>query len=156
MNDSQTRADKRLNSHQGFTLIEVMVAMAIFTIGILSIYALQITAVNGNASSIRRTQALTWATDRIEKLADTPFTDATLNAGTFTPAADSDGIDNDSDGRVDEAGEAGNYAISWTITDLDLSGDGTNDAKRIRVQVDWIERGTASRSTYLNVIKTEI
>ena len=49
----------------GFTLIEVMIALAIFSIGILGMYALQISSINGNTSARNRTQAIAWAANRI-------------------------------------------------------------------------------------------
>ena len=147
--------NKMADGQQGFTLVEILIAMAVFVIGILALYVMQISSTHGNASARKRSLALAMTEDRLEKLANTPFTDAALNAGTTTPAANADGIDNNINGVVDEAGETGDYTILWTIADFDLSGDGANDAKAIRVQVGWTDRGR-TRSTFLNVFKIDL
>jgi len=46
------------NSESGFTLIEVVVAMAILTIGILAIIAIQYSVVNGNTNANVVTQEM--------------------------------------------------------------------------------------------------
>ena len=43
--------DSRCN--QGFTLIEVLIALAIFAVGFLALSSMQITAINTNANSRR-------------------------------------------------------------------------------------------------------
>lgn len=110
------------NQSQGFTLIEVLIAMAIFSIGILGVAAMQTSSTRGNSAAGRVTSNLTWAADRVEELMALPYAHADLIAGNHSVAAGNltaatDGIDNNSDGRIDEAGETGNIAIQWTVTD---------------------------------------
>ena len=57
----------RLN-HYGFSLIEVMIAMAIFSIAILGMSAMMITAVQSVTLSRNRTTAVTLARDKMENL----------------------------------------------------------------------------------------
>ena len=40
-----------------------------------------------------------------------------LTNGTHTPAQAADGVDNDSDGTTDEAGETGPIVVSYTVAD---------------------------------------
>ena len=106
----------------GFTLIEVMIAMVIFAIGILAMFSMQISATNTNAAARVYTQESNWAVDRIEKLMRLPYGDADLSGGDHSVAAGNltqatDGIDNDNDGKIDEAGESGPITISWTVQD---------------------------------------
>lgn len=61
VNDNQIR-------QQGFTLIEVMMAMVILGIGIMSIVALQTRDAMYNNSSRRQTLAYTYAMDQVEYL----------------------------------------------------------------------------------------
>ena len=112
------------HNNQGFTLIEIIVAMVIFAIGILSVAALQTKATKGNISANRSTRAFTWCSDRMEMLMSLPYTDANLNAGPhsedngdFDQATDL--IDNDYDGEIDEAGETGDIDIEWLVVDND-------------------------------------
>ena len=45
---------------QGFSLIEVMVAITIFAIGLLAVVTMQLTAIKGNSYSRRMTEADIW------------------------------------------------------------------------------------------------
>ena len=53
---------------RGFSLLEVVVALGIFSIGILAIAGLQITATSGNAKARFATEAATHAQDVAERL----------------------------------------------------------------------------------------
>ena len=53
---------------RGFTLIETLLAMAIFSIGILAVGSMQISAINNNASARMRTEATILASERVEEL----------------------------------------------------------------------------------------
>jgi type II secretion system protein I len=57
----------------GFTLIEVMIATAIMTIGLLSLASLQIAMIRGNAFSQRMTTAASVAEAKMEQLKNTPL-----------------------------------------------------------------------------------
>ncbi len=119
--------------HGGFTLVEVMIGMVIFAIGILSVAAMQTGATRGNTSANKTTRAFTVCSDRMEFLKSLPYTDARLIAGNYPqilPAAENDDIDNDYDGAIDEAGETGQVDLTWTIAD-------NVNTKRIDVTVTW-------------------
>jgi type IV pilus modification protein PilV len=141
---------------QGFSFIEVLIAMAIFAIGILAVGSMQISAINTNAKARNSTTVVTMAKDRAEELIALPYDDADLvgsaDPGTLhTPAASADGIDNDEDGQIDEAGEAGQVSISWNvIEDQPLPG-----TKSIRVTVTRTVR-TSQRSSTLDFIKANM
>lgn len=57
----------------GFTLIEVMAAIAILTIGILGVAAMQGSAIRANDRGYRLTEATTLAQDRLEYLKTQPY-----------------------------------------------------------------------------------
>jgi type IV pilus modification protein PilV len=116
---------------RGFTLIEVMFALAIFAIGILGLYALQLSSIKGNSSAGKRTQAVAWAANRMEILQETPFAD----------------IANGQETR-------GIYNIQWTAPQVDLNNDGDADARDIQINVTWKGLG-GSKSTRLNFIKIQ-
>ena len=83
---------------RGFTLIEVMIAMAIFSIGILAVGAMQINSTNTNTRARIHTEESTWVVDQIERLTALGYDDADLDAG-------------------DHAVVQGPYTVSWTVTD---------------------------------------
>jgi type IV pilus assembly protein PilV len=147
----------RKNScNQGFTLIEILIAMSIFAIGILAVGSMQISATNTNARARNTMTVVTMAKDRAEELTTLPYDHADLagsaDPGTVhTPAAGADGIDNDEDGQIDEAGETGQVSIRWNvIDDQPLSG-----TKSIRVTVVRTV-GTNQRSATLDLIKANM
>lgn len=55
-------------SEQGFTLIELMIAMVILGIGLFSIAALQVSNVRYNTGSKKSAEGYTWAMDQVERL----------------------------------------------------------------------------------------
>jgi len=68
----------RINN-RGFTLIEVMITLAIFSIGILAIAGLQISSINGNSSARIQTEATTLAVERLERLVALPYDHSDLD-----------------------------------------------------------------------------
>jgi type IV pilus assembly protein PilV len=133
--------------------MEVLIALAIFSIGILGVAAMQVSATNSSSFAGRVTTNTTWAMDRLEELMALPYTHADLSAGNHSVTAgtfttDSDGIDNDSDGEIDEAGEAGNISIQWTVTD-DMP---MNRTKTILITVTRTGAGVPKTVTLTQVI----
>jgi prepilin-type N-terminal cleavage/methylation domain-containing protein len=125
------RKETRSQCQGGFTIIEVLLAMAIFLIGILAVLMMHIKAINTNSSARSVTQNYTWAMDKVEELLRLPYDDSNLAAGSHTPASDADFIDNNANGQIDEDGETGQILINWTVQD-DFP---VLDTKSIRVTV---------------------
>jgi len=136
----------------GFTLIEILIAMTIFAIGILAVGAMQISAIKGNTFSNDLTEASTIAQDQVELLISKDFSDPDLVDVNGDGTA---GIDNPNRTTiitggnallpVGGAGQADhgqvvnlqglNYMVYWNIADLSSS------AKQIRVIVAWNSKG---------------
>jgi len=90
------------NYNSGFTLLEVMIAMAILSIGILAMTGMQYRNVGGNSHGNIITQETMLAQQIMERLKNTT-TPSSLTAGSLT--------------GVDEFGEAGGgYNVTWTIS----------------------------------------
>jgi type IV pilus assembly protein PilV len=71
------------NDEKGFTLIEVLVAMAVFAVGILAAISMQSSAALTDHLARNSTEAATQATDLIERLNSLPYDDPTyLTIGT--------------------------------------------------------------------------
>ena len=124
---------KTLKAENGFTLIEALVAMVVLTIGILSLYSMQITSIHGNAKSSRITTAATWDMNQVERIIGMDYDDATINA----------------DGNYQSLD--GDYTVSWTIAD----DQPVPNVKTITVQVQDNSNFLALPVTF-TYIKAEI
>src|SRR4030042_2282080 len=78
------RALKRLlvKKSEGFTLLEVMIALVILSVGLLGVCALQLVAIKTNAFSSEMTYATMIAQQQAEILKSLPFTNTNLDAAT--------------------------------------------------------------------------
>lgn len=104
------------SNDQGFSIIEVLIAMLIFSIGVLGVASMQTNALSGNNDARKISGATEKAVALLEELSTLPYDHASIaNTGTVTPLPGADRIDNNDDGVVDEAGETGNYSAQWTI-----------------------------------------
>jgi type IV pilus assembly protein PilV len=126
LNNLMTRSTKQLTD-EGFTLVEVMIGMAIFFIGFLAIGSLQLTAINGNAGAREATEAATRATDQLESLIALPY-DSIVGGGPVTDGA---------------------YTVSWAV----VNDSPLPNTKTITVTVDWEQRGP--RTFQVDYTKTE-
>lgn len=76
------------NGSRGFTLVETLFAIVIFSIGILAVGSMQISAINNNASARMRTEATILASEKVEELISLNDYDDPL-LGTDTQSASS-------------------------------------------------------------------
>jgi len=108
-----------VKGNTGFTLIEVLIAMVIFAIGILGVFALQTGSIRGNTSARGVTDIALIATDRLEMLRSLPYDDPALAAGVYVLNQATDRVDNNYNGEIDEdvpADETGPLTIQYTVT----------------------------------------
>ena len=70
-----------LSKKNGFSLIEVMIALVLFAVGILGIGAMQIGSIKGNSFSQEVTQATVLSQEDLEELRRKPFDDSNLSSG---------------------------------------------------------------------------
>ncbi|CAK8721914.1 Type IV pilus assembly protein PilV [Candidatus Electrothrix aarhusensis] len=59
--------------------MEVMIAMAIFTVGVLGLYAMQFNSAKGNVKANQQTGAVAIASQVVEQLMRTPYSDSALS-----------------------------------------------------------------------------
>ena len=81
---------KTTNSQHGFTLIETMIAMAIFTIGILGLFGMQSAAIKENLAANSITSGSIWAADWVEQLIALDYDDDDLKLTNSFTCADFD------------------------------------------------------------------
>ncbi len=139
-----------IEKRQGFTLIEVMVAITLLAVAILGAGTMQITALGGSDVAIRTTNASTLASAAIEDLIRRDYNHASLNntlASLPTTAAGYETAMSDLStaftGPVTEG-----FEIFWNVAeDYPIA-----DTKAIRVIVRRSDRG-AMRTVFLDYIK---
>ncbi len=73
------RRNHDLTSPMGFTLLEVLMAMFLLTIGLLAVAKMQITAIQGNATAMRSTEKMAVAQNKIDELMAMGYTAAELD-----------------------------------------------------------------------------
>lgn len=72
--------------NDGFTLVEVMIAMVVLLLGMLGVMGMQYYAITGNTSSREMRTATNLGQEQIEQLKSTPYT--SLSSGTETQSLD--------------------------------------------------------------------
>ncbi len=136
------------NNHQGFTLIEAMVALLILTFGILAVGLMQQRSIVANHSAFSRTSSNAVATSFIEALKGMSFdsslltatSDLTVDNATHTFTATSDiplfeymyAVDNTE--IVDQTNRR--YTVRWAVVDNAITASEV-PSKTIRLYVDW-------------------
>lgn len=85
----------------GFTMVEVLIALAVFSIGILAVFAMQTTAINQNAAARMQSEATGVAVHTMERLAIAPFDHEDLSAATEDNPHQQD---------------VGPYRVEWQVT----------------------------------------
>lgn len=111
------------NDENGFTIIEVMVALAIFVIGIIGCYQLQLKSTHTNALANNVGTAATWATYAVEQLLAKKYNDLNDKGNGFAGLDDTEGAadgflyikPDGSTGTTTSAGDL--YSVSWNIAE---------------------------------------
>ena len=122
----------------GFTLLEVLIAVAILTFGILAVASMQASAIRGNSHAWDVTEAANSAMDRIEKLMLADYdTDPDL------ADTDADGIAglNDDTAATADLSDTSHpvYDLFWNIA----VNQPRINTKTVRIVVKWSVRGVA-------------
>lgn len=68
-----------IKGKDGFTLLEVLIAIALLSVGLLSIAGMMVVSIRGNASGGKLSVATTLAQDKIEELRNVPFDNIYMN-----------------------------------------------------------------------------
>jgi Tfp pilus assembly protein PilV len=105
---------KKQTKCDGFSIMETLIALSIFTIGILAVATLVLSAIGENASARRVTEATALAEDRLEQLMAVSY-DA-VSGGTTTEGA---------------------YKVVWDVAEDIIVAQ----TKSITVTVSWWYRG---------------
>jgi type II secretion system protein I len=139
MHSHELKEQIAINNYKGFTLIEILVALAIFAIGVLAIASIQVSATTANARSRFATEAAALAQDQVERLMLQDY-DPSAPAPEFIEANNGSRAYRDQTGR---------YVVDWIVSAPDTP---VNNSITITVGVDWTESGK-DRSYRINFVK---
>lgn len=121
---------RKLKNAEGFTMIEVLIAMSILAVGLLAVATMQVSAIKVNSIARSITDRATIAQDRLEQLIALGYVDSNLD------------LRDAGNPHVDNAAPAG-FSITWTVADGPVAGA----TKLITVSVS--EGGTITRMYYV-------
>ena len=111
-----------LRDREGFTLVEVMIAVFVLTVALLGLISVTVMIIKGNDFSKRTTTATTLAKDAIEQVKKRPYNAVTPGTTTDYRNADS------------SVGSSGAYFTRvMTVTD----NTPTTNMKTVQVVVSW-------------------
>ena len=115
-----------MKGREGFTLLEVLIAVSIFAIGILAVASMQLTSIQGNAFGNEMTTATFLAQAQLERMKSVSDVSTDLPIGTFA----------DSLNPMDENENSGVggaiYNRSWTV-----AAGPSADSRQVTVTVNW-------------------
>ena len=119
---------------QGFTLIEVMVAIGVLAFGILAIASMQTSSLGGTSRANSLTEATTFAMDRMERIMILPYSGVLSENGNVYNSAD------------------GVYNATINVN----PGAPTANAATVTVTVNWQEKGVNRVPLVLTNIKNQL
>ena len=128
-----------LSTESGFTLIEVLIGISIFAIGILAVARMQMISVKNTSLGNLTSQATMLAHQKMEEI---------------KTATDFDTMVNEVENNIDEEGNAGGiYNRTTTITVP--AGDLGTHARQVQVQVQWQHAYGGNRTVEINSLTYE-
>lgn len=159
----------KLHNRMGFTLLEVMIAMFLFSYGVLALFSLLTSVIKGTDMAKRQTQAMNLGTEKMEALKSIPY----ANIQSSGSASDPGKIDRACTGASPtftctpspafEMIDSMRYTWKWKVTLIDVDGDDrlieesgvpdNGDAKKIEVSVEWTDMFGPHKTTLVALRK---
>ena len=139
--------ERYLNTERGLTLVEVIIALAIFLLVFLGIMQVALLSIDHNMHNILRDEAVSIAGATMEQVRSEPFANvssvtAALPSGVDCPGTFTTGTLVQKNVRS----MTKDFCVNLTCADLDGDGDCTTDdsasnSKQVSVRVSWRWKG---------------
>jgi prepilin-type N-terminal cleavage/methylation domain-containing protein len=141
MSHPDTRSVERREAHAGFTLLEVMIALTVFALGMLTVASMNLQAMQGAKGGRDQSQAAAIAHTQMEQLQRLTWTQVAPTGWTAPTTRNVTVL-----GNPDHNEQS--YQLSWRITDVV-----TDWRRTIDVRVDWDDPDRPGRSVTLSGIR---
>ena len=136
--DNTAISTKILKRQDGFTLIEVLVAITIFAVGLLAVAAMQNSAILMNSKAGKLSNLSTWGMDKVEELSALPYNDPWLEDLDNPPV-----VTDSAGNKHRQVSPDGYYTIDWTV----VNDNPLTNIKKITVTVTG--RGKTMNMSFL-------
>ena len=135
------RRTRRTRESSGFTLLEIIIALSLLAIGLLSLAVMQITAMKYGTRGRHMTKAAAVAEARMEELSRRTWGNLAPTAWT-TPITVNEVIQ----GPTNKTEQA--YEVSWQIANVDAGR-----TRSIDVRVQWTEPNRPTRQYAISTLR---
>jgi Tfp pilus assembly protein PilV len=122
---------RKTRDERGYSLIELVVSILMFTLGFIGVMKMQQQAIMGNGFSMQMGNALNIADTEVEDLRGLAVTDPLLTVGNHTVP--------------DQTLQGVTYKLKWTVSTTALGATATS--RQVDVRVDWTEKGISHHVT---------
>jgi prepilin-type N-terminal cleavage/methylation domain-containing protein len=133
---------RRRERHSGFTLLEVLIALSLLGIGLLSLAAMQLTALSYGGRGRHLTKAAAVAEVRMEDLMRRRWTNLAVTGGWTAAVIENEVVQS----TANENEQA--YEVSWRIADLEAGW-----TRSVDVLVEWDEPNRPDRRYAISNIR---
>lgn len=144
-----SQGTERRRQRGGFTMIEVVIAMAVLAVGLLGVAAMQIYALRDSGSARHKTRAAGIARTQLESFANMPFSDplmAATSGWSSPPVVVNQEVAASTGTQIEQS-----YNVQWRISNLNL----IPTLKSVDVRVTWNEPNRPNRNVTLSTMRFE-
>ncbi|MFH0925200.1 MAG: prepilin-type N-terminal cleavage/methylation domain-containing protein [bacterium] len=140
----------RVTNHEqtGFTLIEVMVALSVFAVGILGLAIMQISAIKGSSSSMKVTNVAQIASKEIEELMLLDYNDSNLVDSNADGSAGLNDNTSDTADQTFDRTQEGNVKETYTLYYNIAEDYPLVNSKTIRLILIWTDQGISHQYSF--------
>lgn len=143
----------KLKNQAGFSLLEVLIALVILSIGVLATTKMQLAFMQGNAKANIITTGTAQAQEKIEELLSISFDDTALDDTTGDGAAGINNVDGAADHTEIKQEDIGRtYTFFWNVANNTPS----TGIKEINVIVRWDDEKNVQREVNYTFYRTEL
>ena len=139
------------SKEEGYTLVEILIAIAILAFGLMAVATMQVTAIKSNAIASGISQGLTLGQAKVEELMNLSYDHPDLSDTDGDATAGLNHTVEGDDSYNDPPETHGRYTIYWNVA----VNEPVTDSKTIRVIVTWTEKGRNKRIA-LDFVKTSL